>query len=184
MNGMEHLFEDVQSKKLNFLKAFHEFWINHAFLSWQWWFLLLTTILIWIVWIKNVDKTRTLLILNYGLIYGIFSFILDMIGTNHGAWAYPIRLYWAFMPPLVPFDLSYLPVIFMLTYQRYGRRWFNFLLALIFISAFISFIIEPLFHWMGIYVMYKWKYMYSFPIYIVLAYLVKVLVELINNKLH
>ncbi|MFD0824505.1 CBO0543 family protein [Neobacillus sp. M.A.Huq-85] len=184
MDGKELLFKDVQDKRMDFIKSFHEYWTNNAFLTWQWWLLLLTTIIMWIIWVKNVDKERTHLILNYGLIFGIFSFIFDMIGTNHGAWAYPIRLYWAFIPPLVPFDLTYLPVIFMLIYQRYGQRWTYFLIALFFTSAVISFLIEPLFHMSGIYVMYKWKYIYSFPIYIFLACFVKVLVELINKKLH
>ncbi|MDR4948098.1 CBO0543 family protein [Neobacillus cucumis] len=177
------LFKDVQDKRMDFIKSFHEYWINNDLFSWQWWFLLLTTILTWIVWVKTVDKKRTHLILNYGLFFGIFSFVFDMIGVNHGAWAYPIRLYWAFIPPLLPFDLTYLPVIFMVTYQRYGQRWFSFILALIVISAVISLLIEPLFHWMGIYVMYKWKYIYSFPLYILLASFVKFLVELINKKL-
>jgi hypothetical protein len=178
------LFKDVQDKRMDFLKLFHEYWINHEFLTWQWWMLLITTILVWVIGVKTVDKKRTQLILNYGLIVGILSLILDMVGLNHGLWAYPIRLYWAFIPPFIPYDLAYLPVIFMLVYQRYGQRWFSFLLVIILISAIFSFVIEPLFNWMGIYVLYKWKYIYSFPIYISLACFVKFLVELINKKLH
>jgi hypothetical protein len=158
------LFKDVQDKRLDFLKSLHEYWINNAFLTWQWWFLLLTTIIMWIVWIKNVEKKRTDLILNYGLILGVFSLIFDIIGTNHGAWAYPIRLYWAFIPPLIPFDFTYIPVIFMLVYQIFRKRWAYFLIALFLTSGVVSFLIEPLFHSIGIYVMYKWEYIYSFPI--------------------
>ena len=109
--------------------------------------------------------------------------MLDMIGFNYGAWAYPIHLYWAFIPPLVPYDLFYLPIIFMLVYQGYGQVWKYFLIAIFITSAFISFLIEPLFIWIGIYVEYKWKHIFSFPIYILLACFVKVLVELINKKL-
>lgn len=184
MKNTELLFKDVQDKRVNFLETYHKFWVENAFLSWQWWMLLITTILMWILWVKLVDRNRVHFLLNFGLIIGGLSVTLDVIGTNHGAWAYPIHLYWAFIPPLIPFDLSYLPVIYMLIYQRYGQRWFNFLLALIVSSAFISFIIEPLFHWVGIYALYKWKYIYSFPIYVLLGCFVKVLVELINKKLH
>jgi hypothetical protein len=184
MDGKKLLFKDVQDKRMDFLKPFREYWINHELLTWQWWMLLITLILVWVIWVKTVDRKRTQLILNFGLFVGIISTILDMVGTNHGLWAYPIRLYWAFIPPLVPYDLAYLPVIYMLVYQRHGQRWLNFLLVMIVVSAILAFIIEPLFNWMGIYVLYKWKYIYSFPIYILLACFVKFLVELINKKLH
>jgi xanthine/uracil permease len=184
MIKIEFLFKDVQDKRIKFLESYHKFWLENAFLSWQWWILLVTSILSWVIWIKFVDKKRTHLILNYGLFISGLSVTLDVIGTNHAAWAYPIHLYWAFIPPLIPFDLCYIPVIFMLVYQRYGQHWINFVIALIFTSAFISFIIEPLFHWIGIYALYRWKYIYTFPIYILMACLVKVLMELISKKLH
>lgn len=182
MNGRVFLFNDVQDKRLDFLASYHDFWTEHAFLTWQWWFLLITTILVWILWMKKVDKKRIHLILNYGLIIGIISLIFDMIGTNHGAWAYPIRLYWSFIPPLLPFDLTYIPVVNMLIYQRYGKKWTNYLTANFITSAIISFVIEPFFQGIGIYVTYHWKHIYSFPIYILLACFVKVVVEFINKK--
>lgn len=181
-NEKDYLFRLVQDKRLKFLESYREYWIEHAFLTWQWWVLVFVTIFIWFLWWKKVDKKRIHLMLNYGLILGFFSLTLDMIGQNHGAWAYPIRLYWAFIPPMIPFDITYIPVLFMLIYQKYGQKWTYFLTAVSITSAFLSFIIEPIFKWIGIYVIYKWKYIYSFPIYIVLTCFVKTLVDFLNKK--
>lgn len=52
--------------------------------------------------VEKVNKNQIQLILNYGLILAFISLLLDMVGQNYGLWAYPIRLYWAFIPPLVP----------------------------------------------------------------------------------
>ncbi|MBI0580128.1 hypothetical protein IEC97_22495 [Neobacillus cucumis] len=175
-------FKVVQDKRLKFLESYHEYWTEHAFLTWQWWILVLATIFIWILWWKKVNKNQIQLILNYGLILAFISLLLDMVGQNYGLWAYPIRLYWAFIPPLVPFDMSFIPVIFMLIYQKYGQKWTYFLIAVSITSACISFLIEPLFKWMGIYVIYNWRSIYSFVIYIMLAFFVKTLVDFFNRK--
>ncbi|WP_391563896.1 CBO0543 family protein [Paenibacillus cremeus] len=176
-------FDEVNEMRKKFLDSYHEYWLENAFLTWQWWLLLITVICSWVVWWKVVDKRRIHLILNFGFLYGIISLILDMVGMNHLLWAYPIRLYWAFIPPLLPFDLSYLPIIFMLVYQRYGRKsTTKVLIAFTITSAIISFVVEPFFHWIGIYEMYKWKYIYSFPIYITLAFLVRFLVGIFERK--
>ncbi|WCK55227.1 hypothetical protein PP175_04365 [Aneurinibacillus sp. Ricciae_BoGa-3] len=175
-------FEDVNQLRRNFLNAYHVYWLKHVFLTWQWWTLLLTVILFWVVWWKFLEKTRIHEILNYGLTIGIIAFIFDMVGMNHTAWAYPIRLYWAFIPPLLPFDLTYIPVSFMLVYQRYGESWIKSIIGFAIAAAVFSFGAEPLLNWMGVYQIYKWKYIYSFPIYILMACFVKVVVYTLNRK--
>lgn len=174
-------YEEVMEERKKFLALFREYWLDHAFLTWQWWSLLITTILFWILWWKFVDKTRTQLILNFGLIVAIISLILDMIGINHVAWSYPIRLYWAFIPPLLPFDLTYVPVSFMLVYQRCGNTLGSFLIAFAIVSAFFSFVIEPFLNLIGVYKTYTWKYVYSFPVYILTACISKFLVHILSS---
>jgi hypothetical protein len=174
-------FEDVQEARKNFLDIYHKYWSENALFTWQWWFLLITVVLSWIVWWKVVDKQRIHLIFNFGCLIAIISFVLDMIGLNHGAWAYPIRLYWACIPPLIPYDLTYIPVVFMLIYQRYGNNTKKAFLAFTITSAIISFIVEPFFIWIGVYRLYWWKHSYSFPIYIVIAFFVRFLVGIFEK---
>ncbi len=120
--------------------------------------------------------------LNFGFIFAIISVILDMVGVNHMAWAYPISLYWSFVPPLLVYDLTYLSVIFMLVYQRYGTNTIHALLAFTITSAIISFVFEPFFEWIGFYKSYTWKHIYSFPIYTSIACLVKFLVDFFEKS--
>ena len=76
MDDKTLFLKEVQDKRLDFLKTYHEYWTNHAFLTWQWWFLLLSSILMCIVWIKKVDRRRTHLILNYGFIFESYQLCL------------------------------------------------------------------------------------------------------------
>ncbi|MBP1930110.1 CBO0543 family protein [Ammoniphilus resinae] len=174
-------FEDVNELRRDFLDAYLEYWYEHAFLTWQWWVLLILTLLFWILWYKFVDKKRIHLVLNFGLIIGIIAFIFDMVGINHMAWGYPIRLYWAFIPPLLPFDLTYIPVSFMLIYQKYGHSWRKFMIGSLLVSGVFSFVAEPILTWMGIYQMYNWRHIYSFPIYTFIACVVKIVVDTLNK---
>lgn len=178
----EPSFVVVNQLRKRFLNAYHEYWLKHSFLTWQWWVLLLTVILFWVVWWRFVDKKRIHSILNYGFIIGYIAIIFDMLGMNHLLWAYPIRLYWADIPPLLPFDLSYIPTIFMLVYQRYGHNWIKSIIAFLIVSAVFSFGFEPLLKWIGIYQAYKWNHIYSFLIYFIMACSVKFLVDFLNRK--
>lgn len=175
-------FEEVQEARESFLELWRLYWLENALFTWQWWLLLVTVIITWATWWKFVDKKRIHLILNFGLLMGIISLILDMIGLNHGAWGYPIRLYWAFIPPLLPYDLTYLPVVFMLVYQRFGNTALQAFIAFTVTSAIISFVFEPFFEWIGVYKPYTWKHIYSFPIYIIIACFVRFLVGIFEKR--
>lgn len=174
-------FDDVNTARQYFLDVCHQYWLYHARFTWQWWFLVITITAVWVLWWRVVDKKRIHLIANFGLIFALFAVMFDMIGLNHSAWAYPIRIYWALDPPLLISNITYLPVAFMLVYQRYGGSTPKLFTAFTLTSAIISFVFEPLYSWLGIYEPITWKFIYSFPTYIALAMLVRLIVGILEN---
>lgn len=114
------------------------------------------------LWFKFKKDESTHRLLFVGFLVIIISSWMDFVGTMYGLWFYtgkPIPT----MPSYVPWDYSLLPVMVMLLLQ-YKPASSPFLKALIF-AGVSSFIGEPLFQWIGIYVMTNWKIYYSFPIY-------------------
>jgi xanthine/uracil permease len=102
---------------------------------------------------------------------------MDFVGTMYGLWYYtgkPIPT----MPAYLPWDFSLIPVMVMFFIQ-YKPTSSPFIKALIFATV-SSFIAEPLFKWIGIYVITNWKILYSFPIYF-LIYLIAHKVSRVNK---
>ncbi|SDE29386.1 hypothetical protein SPACI_048760 [Sporomusa acidovorans DSM 3132] len=77
-------------------------------------------------------------------------------------------------------DTSVLPITYMLIYQ-YNSKWSSFLIAIVIMSAFFSFIAEPFLVWLGIYELITWKHYYSFPLYILYGVILKFIVDLTKS---
>ncbi|MGE5405646.1 MAG: CBO0543 family protein [Candidatus Saccharibacteria bacterium] len=154
-----------------------EHWLHHELFSLIWWIWLAASIVALIVAWVFVDRKRILEISVFGLIINVFSNFLDIGGSEYVLWVYPIQL----LPNttvMYPVDYFLLPMLFMLIYQRYST-WKSFLIACAIASAVLSFVLEPLVVWAGGYVLVKWHYIYSFPIYIGLVASAKALTQLI-----
>ncbi|MGE5415556.1 MAG: CBO0543 family protein [Acidobacteriota bacterium] len=154
-----------------------EHWLHHELFSLIWWVWLASSIAALVVLWIYVDRKRILEICVFGLIINVFSNFLDIGGSEYALWAYPIQL----LPNttvMYPVDYFLLPALKMLIYQRYNT-WKSFLVASAVASAILSFVMEPLVVWAGGYVLVKWEYAYSFPIYIAVAVLAKALTHLI-----
>lgn len=152
-----------------------ERFVKHSFLSPQWWLLLSFIIIPWLIWTRVVDKKRKLEIVVVGLLATIITKLLDLVGYNLRFWDYPYQII-----PLVPeafsFDLSMIPVAYMLLYQ-YFKTWKTYCIGLVCLSIIYSFIGEPLSNLLMLVVYIKWKYYYSTVYYIVLGIFVKAVVE-------
>ncbi|MBP1153673.1 MULTISPECIES: CBO0543 family protein [unclassified Paenibacillus] len=152
-----------------------ERFITYGFLSPQWWLLLAFLIVPWLIWFKVADKKRMLEIVVVGLLVAMATKVLDLIGYNLNFWDYPIQIV-----PLVPeafaFDLSMIPVAYMLLYQ-YCKTWKSYCLGLVCLSVVYAFIGEPFCQAIMLVVYYKWKYIYSAVYYVVTGITVRVIVE-------
>jgi hypothetical protein len=156
-----------------------EQWLQFGLLSYQWWILLLFLTVPWIIWVKTVDKKRVLEIILLGTLVIIPTTLLDLVGYNLHFWDYPIEIL-PLVPGALPFDLSMVPVAYMLLYQ-YLRTWKSYMTGLLGMAVLYAFIGEPFSNWIALVIYLKWRYIYSFVFYILTGVTVRVTVEKLKD---
>lgn len=154
-----------------------EFWLQHDLYSWQWYVLLAMLIIPYIIWWKLVDKKRLLPIVTMGLMVISTANWMDQVGTELGWWTYVHKTIPIF-PQMIPVNYSMMPVGYMLVYQ-YFVPWRQYMIAMIVMTSIMTWIAEPVVTWMGIYYPISWKYSFSFPVYMAIAYTHKRIVDAI-----
>ncbi len=152
---------------------------ENIFLSYQWWFLIGISIVLWLVWIIFVDKTRLYSILLTGLFTSTSALILDDIGISMALWIYPYYVF-PFSSVQYPIDLAIIPVFYMLLYQ-YFTKWKPYLVVLTLLTLFAVLVVEPLFVWLEIYKPINWTHWLSAPGYMLIGILVKGLVDKVEQ---
>jgi hypothetical protein len=172
-------FEELSQvdKKLSEIRAEH--WINHDLFSLQWWFLIILLLVTLIAWWKIVDFKKLMEILLYGFLVLTLVHTLDDLGFELQLWSYDYQVF-KIVPRLNAVDVV-VTITYMFIYQFFPK-WKAFLLAKISMAVVFSFVAEPILSWMGIYKMQNWKYIYSFPIYIIIGVLLKWTMEKIKLK--
>lgn len=175
MNSQYPTWEYIVELRIKLRDANLLYWIHHDLFSFGWWIIVFLTVIPWIVWWKLVDKSKLIEIMLYGSLIIIVTTVLDVLGVTFVLWGYPTMLEPA-VPPMTPANLSVFPVGYMLIYQ-YFPKWKKFLTAATVMSFIFSFIGEPVLAWLNIYERNHWKSIYSFPIYIIIALLLKYIME-------
>ncbi|WP_420819551.1 CBO0543 family protein [Paenibacillus pinistramenti] len=141
---------------------YFDYWLHNTLFHWDFWISLILTILPWAVWLKfrKEESSDRLLFVAFFVI--ILSSWLDFIGTDYGLWYYTGKII-PTIPVYIPWDMCLLPV-FILFLIQYKPEVSPIIKGLIFagVSTFIG---EPIFLWLGFYVLKKWSIFYSFPIY-------------------
>jgi hypothetical protein len=158
-----------------------ERWLEFGVLTFRWWLLVAFLIVPWIIWAKLSDKSKTLEVVLVGSIVMLVTLLLDVLGYNADFWDYPVELLPLGVPGALPFDLSLIPVPYMLIYQHF-RTWKSYLLALFGMAAVYAFIGEPLANWLELVRYLKWNVVYSFIYYIVIGVGVRALVMRLASK--
>lgn len=142
------------------------YWLEHDLFSFQWWFLVISTLLSWGVWAWLVNRRRLPEIVMFGLMVSLAATYLDSVLSGLVLWAYP-HMELPIMYPAAWVNFGPLPVTFMLVYQ-WCRTWRKFMVVSVGVSAVIAYLIEPLEVWLKIYQLYSWRYTYSFVIYLLM----------------
>lgn len=150
-------------------------WLKYEVFTLTWWILVAFFIIPWLIWFKYVERSRMLEILLFGTFVMISNLILDALGSDFGFWVYPTELI-PIAPEAFEFDISIVPVGFMLLFQ-YFRTWKSFIIALIIMAATYAFIGELLCQLFEAVLYLKWTYFYSFFYYIIIGILIKAIVD-------
>ncbi|WP_318503823.1 CBO0543 family protein [Bacillus sp. T3] len=155
-------YQDVTKANHDFLK----YWMDHTLFHWDFWLsLIVFTILPIIFWIKIRKKNSSNRLLFSGMFVIIVSSWCDFLGVQYGKWYYTGKVLPS-IPSYLPWDWVLLP-IFVMTLIQIKPNISPIIKGLIFASI-NTFIGEPLFIWLGFYVLKDWHIFYSFPIYFVI----------------
>lgn len=173
------VFKEIIKLQQQLTDLEHQYWTDNVIFTFNWWVLLCIFIVPWLIWWKFVDKKRIQEILIYGFFIMVLSSILDDLGVASLLWAYPYQLL-QIMDRLNSIDLSVLPIMFMMIYQ-YFPKWKSFFIAHVLLGFFSAFVAEPILVQMNIYMPLLWKFIYSFPIYILIAIIIKWITDKISQ---
>ncbi|MDR3592438.1 MAG: hypothetical protein P4N41_22475 [Negativicutes bacterium] len=155
-------------------------WAKYEYLSFPWLLMTALTVVAIIVWLRLVDKQRTLEILLYGSWIAITGVTLDEFGYEYRLWRYNYHLIAQF-PHILWVHLFILPIIYMLIYQ-YCPGWKRFLKIMTVCAAGLAFVGEPLLVKLDYYELLKWNYFYSFPLYILLGIVFKAIIARLKTR--
>lgn len=156
----------------------HQQWKSHLF-SANWWILLFTLILPWVIWWFFVQKERLFEILTYALLVIVIGTTLDTYGVKLGWWGYSTKLFYL-NPGLIAGDWSLPPVVKSLSYQ-YFPDWLRYIAAQIILGSLFAFVGEPTMHARGVYLIYNWSYLKSFLIYLPVAFIAKLIMDVLKK---
>lgn len=169
------LLEKIIELRIQLRDLYFEHHQQRELFTWVWWLSIALIIVPLVVWWKTVDKKRLLEICVFGLLVNICATFLDVVGTDYALWEYPVRP----LPKLallLPVDYVIVPVVGMAIYQRCAK-WWKFLLACTIASAVMSFLCEPFAAYIDMYKLITWRYVYSFPIYIAIYVVIRLITE-------
>ncbi|TGE35022.1 hypothetical protein E4K67_27310 [Desulfosporosinus fructosivorans] len=176
MNNSTITEQIIQTKQV-YKQLSIEHWLKYEVFTWQWWIGIACVVIPLFVWWKLVDKQRILEISVFGLLINVSASFLDVLGSESLLWNYTIRIL-PQTPLLFPVDFILLPILYMLIYQRY-QAWKQFLIASTIVALALAFVVEPLAVYIKQYQLISWQFIYSFPIYI----LISILSKLVTNKM-
>lgn len=146
-------------------------WLKTDVFRFRWWLMLALFIGTTYIWWRKVDKSMLNEIILYAGLITIIIITLDELGEELILWNYTTDIFPLF-PPISAINLSCMPIAYAMVYQLF-ITWKGFIIATLFMSTVFCFIFEPLFVWVGVYQMIRWKSYYGFPIYFFMAITVK-----------
>jgi hypothetical protein len=138
-----------------------EVWSDHVVFSWLWWLGVFLSIVPWLIWIKYRKKDSSDRLLFVGFFVAVISLCLDVIGDQLGLWHYRFVVI-PFLPSYLPWDLTLMPLTVMFLIQIKPKV--NPLIKAAIFAILASYIGEPIFRWLGVYVLDDWSTSYSVPI--------------------
>ncbi|CAG7614492.1 hypothetical protein PAESOLCIP111_01715 [Paenibacillus solanacearum] len=174
-------FEEVQKAREQLHQLDYKQWMDESLFTWEWFLLAGLTTIPLILWWIILDKKRAYEIAFYGCMINIMAIILDDFGTNLAWWGYPIKLL-PTIPPLLTADSILVPIVLMIIYQMFSTNWKKHLIANAITAAFLAFIAEPIFIWIGYYQLNSWKLLFSFLFYNAASALARFIIMKIGTR--
>lgn len=139
---------------------------------WQFYFCVLCLALPWLIWIyyaRRHEAPRGVYF--FGALVALLCSFIDQAGIFYSLYFYPIKVF-PFLDTFSPAFIAVIPVVFMFVYTC-CPSWKQYLTGLALTTILLSFVIEPITVWIGIYMLMKWTYYYSALVYLVVGLVAK-----------
>lgn len=165
----------VYDIRMEYWSKSYERWITEELFSFPWFFNLVFLAIIYLLWIKLVDKRRLRELLLFGSLIAVASALIDIIAVTIGLWEYKVRLF-PLSPAPFPFDYTVLPIMYIVIMQ-YTSSWRDFLLGSLLASGLFSFVLSPVYVLLGIKEYHNFKHFYLFMICFGFTTLIKLIYD-------
>ena len=147
-------------------------WLNEEVFSPQWFLVLGILIVVYVVWIKLLDKRRIKDLLLIGSLTAVAKSLNSMfLGGMLGLADYTVRLIPAYSNILIT-SMTISPIIVMLA-EQYSSSWGGFILRIAIGFAVLCFGIFTLYDQIGILDFYNWNVFYHFLVLIAVSLIVR-----------
>ena len=156
-----------------------EEWMKEDVFHLKWWLLIGLILAFLFFWWKAADKSIFRDVCMFAALTTIIAMGINEYGEELTLWDYPTDIIPIF-PPLSSINLIGLPLIYSIVFQYFRTRR-SFIWAVLAVTAIICFVIEPILVWMGLYQLIKWKHVFNYPIYAVMAIVIRELILKITD---
>jgi hypothetical protein len=178
---MEKALKQLSELQIKLTNGSLEYWKEFVWGTWQFWSLVIITILAFFVWWKLVDKNRLVQIILFGSLMHSLSIYLDAYGTQYILWEYKYQIFPA-IPTAFNLNASIIPIVFMLIYQ-YSSTWKRYIIFLVSVAFVSAYPMQYFLKWINYYEDSKWwNSHWSFITLIIMGVLVKFLVDKIEQQ--
>ena len=154
-------------------------YITEELFSGRWWGSLIFLSLLYVIWLKLLDKSRAFEITLFGSFVAVQAVIVDIAGFSMGLWQHNIRLL-PIVPGVFPIDFTVVPILLMLAHQ-YGATWSKYLTWSAFATLLFSFVISPAFQFLDIKAYYNWHFAYFVILMMILAVISRLAIEMVGK---
>jgi hypothetical protein len=152
-------------------------WLTQDLFSAKWWALLGFIVFSYTLCFWLLDKKRLTITILYGSLISVFSVVIDVAGSSFNLWAYLVTVI-PIKPSLFIYDITALPLFFMLIFQR-ANSWKKYVVWMLGASALMGFIFTPLMVAVGVLKLIDWSYFNAFLTIFVIGIMGKAVTSLI-----
>ncbi len=154
-------------------------YITEELFSNRWWGSLIFLLVLYVIWLKLLDKARAFEIILFGSFVAVQAVMVDILGFSMGLWQHNIRLLPA-IPGVFPIDFTVVPILLMLAHQ-YSSTWSTYIAWSVLASLVFSFGISPVFQFFDIKAYYNWHFAYFVFLMMVVAIISRGVIQFIKR---
>lgn len=165
--------KSLYSIRMEYWQESYNHWLTQEIFTFPWFFNIVFLLVLYVIWIKIVDKSRLRELLLYGALLSVASVLVDLIAVTIGLWEYNISLF-PLSPAPFPFDFTVLPILYMIVLQ-YTSSWRNYFIGSLLAAFVFSFIIEGVYIWLEIKILHKFNLFYMFGLVLLVTTILKVI---------